>query len=103
MIRRPPRSTLFPYTTLFRSYRVGSGTFFELLDAQVAALRAETDYINAGYDYHKALAALEAAVGPPLREPGDPTVLSQRSKQLVGAGAAGGIPRLLVVSPPPPR
>src|SRR2546430_6154135 len=22
MIRRPPRSTLFPYTTLFRSYRV---------------------------------------------------------------------------------
>ena len=26
MIRRPPRSTLFPYTTLFRSV-VGSGTF----------------------------------------------------------------------------
>src|SRR3989440_9662412 len=24
MIRRPPRSTLFPYTTLFRSYRVGA-------------------------------------------------------------------------------
>src|SRR5438874_6935280 len=24
MIRRPPRSTLFPYTTLFRSDRVGS-------------------------------------------------------------------------------
>src|SRR3989449_4903888 len=23
MIRRPPRSTLFPYTTLFRSHRVG--------------------------------------------------------------------------------
>src|SRR5438046_2096323 len=48
-------------------YRVGSGTFFELLDAQVAALRAETDYINAVYDYHKAVAALEAAVGKPLR------------------------------------
>ncbi|HKW42534.1 MAG TPA: TolC family protein [Gemmatimonadales bacterium] len=48
-------------------YRVGSGTFFELLDAQVAGLRAETDYINAVYDYHKALAALEAAVGRPLR------------------------------------
>src|SRR2546425_8246950 len=29
MIRRPPRSTLFPYTTLFRSYRLfnsSSGT-----------------------------------------------------------------------------
>src|SRR2546422_5513387 len=25
MIRRPPRSTLFPYTTLFRSYVVGLG------------------------------------------------------------------------------
>jgi outer membrane protein len=48
-------------------YRVGSGTFFELLDAQVAALRAETEYVNAVYDYHKALAALEAAVGRPLR------------------------------------
>src|SRR3989449_10478523 len=25
MIRRPPRSTLFPYTTLFRSHLVGEG------------------------------------------------------------------------------
>src|SRR3712207_7182529 len=25
MIRRPPRSTLFPYTTLFRSWRAGRG------------------------------------------------------------------------------
>src|SRR5256885_12960366 len=24
MIRRPPRSTLFPYTTLFRSVRIGA-------------------------------------------------------------------------------
>src|SRR3712207_7497869 len=27
MIRRPPRSTLFPYTTLFRSERFGSNPF----------------------------------------------------------------------------
>src|SRR3712207_7276337 len=26
MIRRPPRSTLFPYTTLFRSWSQGSST-----------------------------------------------------------------------------
>src|SRR3712207_7591180 len=26
MIRRPPRSTLFPYTTLFRSGQFGNGT-----------------------------------------------------------------------------
>jgi outer membrane protein len=48
-------------------YRVGSGTFFELLDAQLAQLGAEFDYVNAIYDYHKAVAALEAAVGRPLR------------------------------------
>src|SRR3712207_7963332 len=27
MIRRPPRSTLFPYTTLFRSIDLGSNSF----------------------------------------------------------------------------
>jgi outer membrane protein len=48
-------------------YRIGSGTFFELLDAQVAALRAEFDYVSAVYDYHRTMAALEAAVGRPLR------------------------------------
>src|SRR2546421_7982234 len=30
MIRRPPRSTLFPYTTLFRSPASQSGTTFQL-------------------------------------------------------------------------
>jgi outer membrane protein len=48
-------------------YRVGSGTFFDLLDAQVQALRAESELVNATYDYHKAVAALEAAVGRSLR------------------------------------
>src|SRR5690554_2574404 len=31
MIRRPPRSTLFPYTTLFRSQHVDTGMGFERL------------------------------------------------------------------------
>lgn len=48
-------------------YRVGSGTFFELLDAQLAATGAEADYINAVYAYHQSIATLEAAVGRPLR------------------------------------
>ncbi len=48
-------------------YRVGSGTFFELLDAQVTAGQAEADYVTAVYDYHRALASLETAVGRPLR------------------------------------
>src|SRR3712207_8340236 len=32
MIRRPPRSTLFPYTTLFRS--VGEGPIHEIIKAR---------------------------------------------------------------------
>jgi outer membrane protein len=48
-------------------FRIGSGTSLELADAENSLTRAEGDYINAVYDYHKALAALEAAVGRPLR------------------------------------
>src|ERR1051325_3552914 len=33
MIRRPPRSTLFPYTTLFRSRRAGSLEILVYIDA----------------------------------------------------------------------
>src|SRR2546422_11489144 len=32
MIRRPPRSTLFPYTTLFRSHPTDPSTVIRLLD-----------------------------------------------------------------------
>src|SRR5690348_17797793 len=32
MIRRPPRSTLFPYTTLFRSYNTGRQAKEDLYD-----------------------------------------------------------------------
>ena len=39
----------------------------EVSDAQNAVQQAEGDYVNAIYDYHKAIAALEAAVGRPLR------------------------------------
>src|SRR3712207_9348500 len=36
MIRRPPRSTLFPYTTLFRSLRWGPGYTGSLMLGDVA-------------------------------------------------------------------
>jgi len=48
-------------------YRVGSGSIIELNDAQVAAEQAGVTYINAVYDYHKSIAALEQAVGLSLR------------------------------------
>src|SRR5438034_4477403 len=40
MIRRPPRSTLFPYTTLFRSYEKGSGPDYRI------GLRVDERHIN---------------------------------------------------------
>src|SRR2546430_13071190 len=45
MIRRPPRSTLFPYTTLFRSRRLPRGAAFAaaLVLAQVAPCSAEAE------------------------------------------------------------
>ncbi len=48
-------------------YRVGSGSYLELLDARVAADQADTDYVSAVYSYHRAIATLENAVGRPLR------------------------------------
>jgi outer membrane protein len=49
-------------------YRVQSGTFLELNDAETVKARADQSYINALYSYHEALSALETAVGQPLSQ-----------------------------------
>src|ERR1044072_6922096 len=46
MIRRPPRSTLFPYTTLFRSGRVGMNVYGTPFSAQ--AMRVTQTKLLAG-------------------------------------------------------
>src|SRR5437660_7900833 len=43
MIRRPPRSTLFPYTTLFRSFRGRRSRVFNLQPPGAGALPAGLD------------------------------------------------------------
>lgn len=48
-------------------YRSGQATFVDLTESRAAYERAESDRINAVYDYHKAFALLESAVGRPLR------------------------------------
>src|SRR2546430_12384370 len=46
MIRRPPRSTLFPYTTLFRSEgSVESNGRFDVVEGQQDAQRRSDSYV----------------------------------------------------------
>src|SRR5260370_16747101 len=64
MIRRPPRSTLFPYTTLFRSILVGAAVA-GLAEDQFGGhvLRRPDDHAGAG---HYRLRFLRAAGGQRL-------------------------------------
>src|SRR3712207_8607447 len=48
MIRRPPRSTLFPYTTLFRSGFVFTAAWSELLFALMLVSSEETSTFPVG-------------------------------------------------------
>jgi outer membrane protein len=48
-------------------YRVGANTFVDVAQARSDYERAENDRITAIYNFHKAYAALESAVGRPLR------------------------------------
>jgi outer membrane protein TolC len=48
-------------------YRSGAVSLVDVTDARAAFERAESDRINAVFDYHKAFASLESAVGRPLR------------------------------------
>src|SRR5260370_37405682 len=70
MIRRPPRSTLFPYTTLFRSLLLPNGhRALEGIDSEAAsvngggAVRRANGYEHAGFTDFKA---------PEAANPGDP-------------------------------
>src|SRR3712207_7647733 len=64
MIRRPPRSTLFPYTTLFRSAGMGGlGLFYRALAAGAMAVVAPVTAVTS--------AAIPVVVGLTLGEPTD--------------------------------
>src|SRR5690554_5389404 len=47
MLRRPPRSTLFPYTTLFRSTFGGSALYFELFEGAALGEAVTTEMSSA--------------------------------------------------------
>src|SRR5438034_5787839 len=53
MIRRPPRSTLFPYTTLFRSRRSRSGDNAKGLVGQTAGSVSACNSGRRGYSWRE--------------------------------------------------
>src|SRR2546422_4916283 len=101
MIRRPPRSTLFPYTTLFRSGALGLGVSQAIWNYSgwdnASTIGGEIE--QAGATYPRALArALALVTGvdllpllppPPLEEVNTPTARgwAALSPASVGAGA----------------
>src|SRR5258707_15115400 len=92
MIRRPPRSTLFPYTTLFRS-RIPE--HFDRVDAAARAA-GTTALISAGWD--PGMFSLQRLMGEALPPHGAPYTLwgkglSQGDSDAIRPipGVAGGV------------
>src|SRR2546430_16922491 len=87
MIRRPPRSTLFPYTTLFRSHAPKDeaarlfGDREQLVDAGAPAVAGPA-----------ALVAAASAVELPVRRPLDPERLEVGGAGRVGDADGGAAP-----------
>src|SRR3712207_8184324 len=79
MIRRPPRSTLFPYTTLFRSRPVG---VLVLVLGRVREAQRELDGVVLRVEQpHLAVVVLGAAVAGP-RERGDEVRSEEHTSEL---------------------
>src|SRR3712207_6891068 len=62
MIRRPPRSTLFPYTTLFRSVR-GGNVFYTRDLAEAATAVRSRGYTDQGTAFYASAAPRSCLVG----------------------------------------
>src|SRR2546425_10401738 len=61
MIRRPPRSTLFPYTTLFRSLLgIVSGAIYQVLVNNQRVYQAQTQQIDLQENLRAATTVLPA-------------------------------------------
>src|SRR5256884_7656848 len=52
MIRRPPRSTLFPYTTLFRSFVLEGEGVWTVVDGDPVAMRGGALLLTPGWAFH---------------------------------------------------
>src|SRR6266702_8612622 len=82
MIRRPPRSTLFPYTTLFRSRRQPRRAVAAL---PARALAARAPALPLPLDRPAAAAARRGRLA---RDPGRDGLTKSAGRAYIGAGAA---------------
>jgi outer membrane protein len=53
-------------------YAIGAASILELMDAETSMSTAESGYLNAVYQFHQALVALEASTGLSLRAVANP-------------------------------
>src|SRR3712207_8065944 len=81
MVRRPPRSPLFPYTTLFRSLRVGMEDVLTL--ARGVPVEHNAELVD------RAVALGRLAQREPMTPDVARALLGVRSPEGVGAGLAG--------------
>src|SRR3712207_7562001 len=86
MIRRPPRSTLFPYTTLFRSRQLRQRSHVPIImvtardseiDKVVGLEIGADDYVTKPYSPRELVARIRAV----LRRQGDPVPETSRSEE----------------------
>src|SRR5688572_32000963 len=88
MIRRPPRSTLFPYTTLFRSERSAKGITEQLVELGFEAGRMKTgtpprlDGRSLDYSKMEEQFGDEEVTGFSFKKGMNPFALNPKSKQL---------------------
>src|SRR3712207_7997528 len=88
MIRRPPRSTLFPYTTLFRSHRAGEDEVVRV--GLREPTRAEELGVNAGRHVRDVVDSVLAPhhLGVLARDGDDPVVAADRKSTRLNSSHA---------------
>src|SRR2546426_9469583 len=99
MIRRPPRSTLFPYTTLFRSHAVEASKIADLLAREGTSVSVWADWWGfkeeAMDGIHENAALTQAAGGRPLIHSDSPSGIQRLNQEAAKAmyyGQRSGIP-----------
>src|SRR2546425_6533251 len=99
MIRRPPRSTLFPYTTLFRSRARAQLLVREAGIAQTVAERVQRRALeeSIGPAFHAVVVERRQVVDALVERDGQPAariVVAEQHVRDRGSGRLTGIPRL---------